>query len=121
MDEVPVGIRGDDSWVHGSLRGKAGEVVDCDRRHRSLPELTPEFAEECRLHARRDGPVFVSTHSTDFLNGAGLEEIFSLDQRNGVRTARRAPADERLRSLPAEGHFPGARWKQALFPGAGLD
>lgn len=88
--------------------------MDCDRHHRSLPELTPEFTAECRLHARRGGPVFVSTHSADFLNGAGLEEIFSLDQRNGVSTARRASADDRVRRLTAEGDLPEALRTEGL-------
>lgn len=101
------------------------DTPETDRRHRSLPEfapeLAPELAEECRLRARPGGPVFVSTHSTDFLNGAELEEIFSLDKTNGVSTARRAFDDERLRSLHAEGDLPGAKWRPDLFPGAGLD
>lgn len=83
--------------------------------HRSLPPL----AEECRLRARRGGQVFVSTHSLDFLNGAELDEIFWLEKRNGVSTARRASDDERIRSLHAEGDLPGALWRQGLFPGAG--
>lgn len=97
------------------------DTPETDRRHRSLPEFAPELAEECRLRARPGGPVFVSTHSTDFLNGAELEENFSLDKTNGVSTARRAFDDERLRSLRAAGHLPGASWRPDLFPGAGLD
>ena len=93
------------------------ETPGTDRRHRSLPEL----AEECRLRARRGGPVFVSTHSADFRNGAEFEEIFWLEKRNGVSAARRGFDDERLRSLHAEGRLPGARWRPDLFPGAGLD
>ena len=97
------------------------DTPETDRRHRSLPELAPELAEECRLRARPGRPVFVPTHSTDFLNGAEFEENFSLDKTNGVSTARRAFDDERLRSLHAEGDLPGARWRPDLFPGAELD
>lgn len=91
------------------------ETPETHLHHRSLPEL----AEECRLRARRGGQVFVSTHSTDFLNGAALDEIFWMEKRNGVSTARRASDDERIRSLHAEGDLPGAMWRQGLFPGAG--
>lgn len=103
-----------DPKQHGLL---ALETPETHRHHRSLPRL----AEECRLRARRGGPVFVSTHSTDFLNAVELDEIFWLAKRNGVSTARRASDDERIRSLHAEGDLPGAMWRQGLFPGAGLD
>lgn len=101
-------------------RGRlALEASGTDRRHRSLPELAPEFVAEGRLRARRGGPVFVSTHSTDFLNGAEIEEIFSLDQRNGVSTVRRASADGLLRCLTAEGDLPEALRTEGLLTGAG--
>ena len=103
-----------DPKQHGLL---ALETPETHRHHRSLPRL----AEECRLRARRGGPVFVSTHSAAFLNAAELDEIFWLEKRNGVSTARRAFDDERIRSLHAEGDLPGAMWRQGLFPGAGLD
>lgn len=115
----------------GTIRLFAGLVLLDDPRPRGLlaietPEthlhhqLLLELAEEFRLRARRGGPVFVSTHSTDFLNGARLDEIFWLEKRNGVSTARRASDDERIRRLHAEGDLPGAMWRQGLFPGAGL-
>ena len=115
----------------GTLRLFAGLVLLDDPRPRGLLAVeTPEthlhhrslfaLAEDFRLRARRGGPVFVSTHSTDFLNGAELDEIFWLEKRNGVSTARRASDDERIRRLHAEGDLPGALWRQDLFPGAGL-
>ncbi len=91
------------------------ETPETHLHHRSLPLL----ADECRLRARRSGQFFVSTHSPDFLNGAELDEIFWLEKRNGVSTARRASDDEQIRSLHAEGDLPGAMWRQGLFPGAG--
>ena len=92
------------------------ETPEIHLHHRSLPRL----AEECRFRARRGEQVFVSTQSTDFLNGAELDEIFWFEKRDGVSTAHRASDHERLRSLHTEGDLPGAMWRQGLFPGAGL-
>lgn len=103
----------DDPRPRGLL---AVETPETQMHHRSLFALAEDF----RLRSRRGGPVFVSTHSTDFLNGAELDEIFWLEKRNGVSTACRASDDERIRRLHAEGDLPGAMWRQGLFPGAGL-
>ena len=84
------------------------------------PELLIELAEEFRDYARRGGQVFVSTHSPDFLNGAELDEIFSLVKKDGFTSVRRASDSELLRALVAEGDLPGALWKQRLFEGIGL-
>lgn len=84
------------------------------------PELLAELAEEFRDYARRGGQVFVSTHSPDFLNGLGLEEIYWLVKRDGFTTVRRASDSELLGRLVAEGDLPGALWKQGLFEGVGL-
>ena len=83
------------------------------------PELLQELAEEFRAYAKRDGQVFVSTHSPDFLNGAELNEIFWLVKRNGFSTAVRANHSENLRSL-VQGEMPGSLWRRNLFDGAGL-
>lgn len=83
------------------------------------PELLHELVEEFRVYARRGGQVFVSTHSTDFVNGAKLEEIFWLVKKDGFTTARRASEMELLRNLVSEGDLPGSLWKQGLFEGAG--
>ena len=84
------------------------------------PELLIELAEEFRNYAQRGGQVFVSTHSPDFLNGAGINEIFWLVKKNGFTIVRRASDSELLRNLVAEGDLPGALWKQRLFEDAGL-
>ena len=84
------------------------------------PELLAELAEEFRDYARRGGQVFVSTHSPDFLNGLGLEEIYWLIKKDGFTTVRRASDSELLGGLVAEGDLPGALWKQGLFEGVGL-
>ena len=83
------------------------------------PELLLELVEEFRDYARRGGQVFVSTHSPDFLNGAGLEEIYWLVKEGGFATVRRASDSSLLRDLNAAGDLPGALWKQGLFEGAG--
>ena len=40
-----------------------------------------ELAEEFRAYAIRNGQVFVSTHSPDFLNAAKIDEVFWLGRR----------------------------------------
>ena len=83
------------------------------------PELLQELAEEFRAYAKRDGQVFVSTHSPDFLNGAELKEIFWLVKRNGFSTIVRATDNDVLKSV-AQREMPGALWKRNMFEGAGL-
>ena len=83
------------------------------------PELLQELAEEFRAYAKRDGQVFVSTHSPDFLNGAELKEIFWLVKRNGFSTIVRATDKDVLKSV-AQREMPGALWKRNMFEGAGL-
>ena len=83
------------------------------------PELLQELAEEFRTYAKRDGQVFVSTHSPDFLNGAELKEIFWLVKRNGFSTIVRATDNDVLKSV-AQREMPGALWKRNMFEGAGL-
>jgi len=79
------------------------------------PELLEELAEEFREYAERGGQVFISTHSPDFLNGVGLEEIFILTKEHGFTRVTRASDSGILRNLVAEGDLPGALWKQRLF------
>ena len=82
------------------------------------PDLLLELVEEFRDYARRGGQVFVSTHSPYFLNGAGLEEVFWLEKKNGFTTVQRASADELLPALVNEGDSLGRLWRQGLFKGA---
>ena len=83
------------------------------------PELMQELVEEFRDYARRGGQVFVSTHSPEFSNGAGLEEIYWLVKKDGFTTIQRASDSELLRRLVEEGDLPGVLWRQGLFEGAG--
>ena len=84
-------------------------------------EFLQELAEEFRGYAMRGGQVFVSTHSTDFLNGVELKEVFGLVKRNGFSTVERAYKSETLRSMFESGDFLlGPLFRQGLLVGAGL-
>lgn len=82
------------------------------------PQLLEELAEEFREYAAQGGQVMVSTHSPDFLNAAGLEEVFWLTKKGGYAHIHRAADVENLRSLVKEGDRLGTLWKQGLFEGA---
>jgi predicted ATPase len=82
------------------------------------PSLLWDLAEEFRAYAERGGQVFVTTHSPDFLNAVGLEEVFWLVKENGYTTIHRAADDEQLCAYMAEGDQMGYLWKQGLFLGA---
>ena len=84
------------------------------------PALMRQLVEEFRAYAQRGGQVFVSTHSTDFLNGAELDEIRWLVKEDGFTTVRRASDSELLRSFVHEGDLPGALWRQGVFDLPGL-
>ena len=77
-------------------------------------EYLPELAEEFRAYAKRRGQVFVSTHSTDFLNGVELDEIFCLSKKNGFTSIRRVSESETLTSLFEIGDLSGALWRHGL-------
>jgi len=81
------------------------------------PTLMQELAEEFMAYSR-NGQVFVSTHSPDFINGAPLDSIYWLTKQEGLTHVRRARDDAQVRALVAEGDLPGYLWKQGLFRGA---
>ena len=81
--------------------------------------LLHELAEEFRDYARRGGQVFVSTHSPDFLNAAGLEEVFWLAKgEDGFTRVHRARDNEQIRAYMEAGDRMGYLWKQGFFEGA---
>lgn len=82
------------------------------------PRLMAELAEEFRLYAKRGGQVLVSTHSPDFLNAAGLDEVCWLVKRQGGTEIRRARDDAQISAYMAEGDQMGYLWKQGFFAGA---
>lgn len=82
------------------------------------PRLMTELAEEFRTYSQRGGQVLVSTHSPDFLNAAGLDEVCWLVKEEGGTTIRRAKNDPQLAAYMAEGDQMGYLWKQGFFKGA---
>ena len=82
------------------------------------PTLLRELAEEFRAYAHREGQVFVSSHSPDFLNAVRLEEVFWLVKRQGFTEIRRARDDEQISAFMADGDQMGSLWKQGFFAGA---
>lgn len=79
--------------------------------------LQRELAEEFRLYAQRGGQVLVSTHSSDFVNAAHLEEVCWLVKRQGETAIHRAVDDPQLATYMAEGDQMGYLWKQGFFTG----
>lgn len=82
------------------------------------PKLMTELAEEFRLYANRGGQVMVSTHSPDFLNAAGLDEVFWLVKRDGYAEVHRAKDDPQIAAYMGKGDKMGYLWKQGFFEGA---
>ncbi len=82
------------------------------------PSLLWDLAEEFRAYAQRGGQVFVTTHSPDFLNAVGLDEVFWLVKKDGYTRVLRARDDAQLKAYMAEGDQMGYLWKQGLFEGA---
>lgn len=82
------------------------------------PRLMTELAEEFRSYSTRGGQVFVSTHSTDFLNAVRLDEVCWLVKDAGGTSIRRAKDDPQLAAYMADGDQMGYLWKQGFFEGA---
>ncbi len=78
------------------------------------PALLRDLMEEIRLYARRGGQVFVSTHSTDLINEARLDEIRWLEKKEGFSTAYRASESDLLKNLIEEGDCLGDLWRQGF-------
>ncbi|MFM2313804.1 MAG: hypothetical protein RLZZ04_3080, partial [Cyanobacteriota bacterium] len=82
------------------------------------PSLLAELAEEFAAYTRKEGQVFVTTHSPDFLNSVKLENIYWLEKKDGITTIHHAPDNKILKDLVGEGDLPGYLWKQGLFGAA---
>ena len=78
------------------------------------PDLLPILAEEFAQYSVKEGQVFVSTHSPDFLNAIELESIFILEKNAGFTTIKKAIDNDLTRSLAEAGDLPGALWKQNI-------
>lgn len=82
------------------------------------PKLMTELAEEFRQYAHGGGQVLVSTHSPDFLNAVGLDEVCWLVKNQGNTEIRRAKDNVQIAAYMAEGDQMGYLWKQGFFEGA---
>jgi len=82
------------------------------------PTLLQALAEVMEAYTRRGGQVFVSTHSPDFLNAIGLDNVYWLQKRNGYSTVKRAADDEQIKAYMNDGDRMGELWKQGFFEGA---
>lgn len=79
------------------------------------PSLLAELAEEFSAYTKKEGQVFVTTHSPDFLNAVTLNNIYWLEKKQGITRICAAGDNKTLRALIAEGDLPGYLWKQGLF------
>ncbi len=79
------------------------------------PSLLSELAEEFAAYTKKEGQVFVTTHSPDFLNAVDLNNIYWLEKKSGITNIYKASDNEILKALVAEGDLPGYLWKQELF------
>ena len=84
------------------------------------PELLEALAEEFQMYSAKDGQVFVSTHSPDFLNAVDLENIFVLEKQDGFTNIKRASDNEFAYSLFKSGDRPWYIWMQRLLTEGGL-
>jgi len=85
------------------------------------PSLMHALLEEFRTYAHQGGQVFITTHSTDLLNGAQLEEVFWISKKNGFSVINKASEDKMVVALFQEGDKMGYLWKQGYFTRANLE
>jgi len=78
------------------------------------PHLLGILAEEFREYSFSGGQVFMSSHSTDFINAVELEELFIIKKQNGVSKIVAASSDENIVSLYQHGDKLGALWQEGL-------
>ena len=84
------------------------------------PKLLAELAEEFRDYARRGKQVFVSTHSPDFLDAVGLDEVFFIVKQDGYSTIHRARENEQIKRMMDDGDRMGQLWREGYFEEVGL-
>lgn len=82
------------------------------------PTLLQYLAEEMAAYSRRGGQVFVSTHSPDFLNAIGIDNVYWLQKCRGYSTIKRAADDLQIKAYMDDGDRMGELWKQGFFEGA---
>ena len=79
------------------------------------PHVLWELAEEFRTYAKRDGQVFVSTNSPEFLNWVELSEVVCLVKEDGFSKVVWPSDSDTLRDLVNGGEPPGHLWRKGLF------
>lgn len=89
-----------------------------EQENQLYPRLLAELVEEFRDYARKGGQVFVSTHSPDFLNGCGIEEVFWLKKEKGYTIVKRASEDEQIKIYMKDSDKLGYLLRQGFFEGA---
>ena len=83
------------------------------------PDLLLPLAEEIREYSDHGGQVFISTHSPDFVNGVGVEELFYLVKSNGYTEIKAAKDDSNVVEL-AKYNGLGWLWRNHYLEGANL-
>ena len=79
------------------------------------PRLLEILAEEFREYASKDGQVFISTHSPDFVNALEPKELFFIKkQENGYSQIKSVADDIQIVNLFNEGDKLGYLWKEGL-------
>ena len=81
------------------------------------PQLLEELAEEFRTYSDGNNQVFISTHSPDFLNAVGLDDVFMLVKKDGYTSIKRASDNQQLKDYMADGDKMGWLWKEGFFVG----
>ena len=81
------------------------------------PQLLEELAEEFRTYSDKNNQVFISTHSPDFLNAVGLDDVFMLVKKDGYTSIKRAKDDPQLKVYMDNGDKMGSLWKEGFFIG----
>ena len=81
------------------------------------PELMTVLAEEFREYAQKGGQVFVSTHSPQFLNALGIENLFIIEKEQGTSAIYRLQDDPLIREQMQAGWKAGTLWEQGHMVG----
>jgi predicted ATPase len=83
------------------------------------PELLEILAEEFREYST-GGQIFVSTHSPDFLNAVGLNEVYVFEKTDGYTYAAKLSDNNEIKKLVDYGDKLGWLWKQGFFTGVNI-
>ena len=81
------------------------------------PEQMNELADDFQGYAEEGGQVFVSTHSSQFLNAVELDSLFLFRKTDGISQIYRLRDDPLTTELILGGDRLGYLWSQGLFAG----